>query len=264
MKKIAFCFLIYDIINHEELWNVFFKNVDKNKYNIYIHYKSSKPLKYFEKYKLDNCIETKYEDQTIPLAYNILFRKAYTEDKENYKFVIVSGACIPLKSFDFMYDKLTSDNYGYFNTCPQTQCFPNCNYLLNFMEKKYISKSHNWFILNRKLVENLCFNKDDYLNTHFKTIYAPAEYYYYTFIKLLNLENEIITTENQANNATTFTNWQGMDYKYPSTRSLKNYAFISEEELTYLLNSDCLFGRKFYRECTSLINKTYLDFIRSK
>ena len=39
MKKIAFCFLIYDIINHEELWNIFFQNVDTNKYNIYIHYK---------------------------------------------------------------------------------------------------------------------------------------------------------------------------------------------------------------------------------
>ena len=59
MKKIAFCFLIYDIINHEELWNIFFKDIDTNLYNIYIHYKNNKQLKYFEKYKLDNCIETK-------------------------------------------------------------------------------------------------------------------------------------------------------------------------------------------------------------
>ena len=52
MKKIAFCFVIYDIINYEELWNMFFQNVDTNKYNIYIHYKTNTPLKYFEKYKL--------------------------------------------------------------------------------------------------------------------------------------------------------------------------------------------------------------------
>ena len=44
MKKIAFCFLIYDTINHEELWNNFFKNVDPAKYNIYIHYKYNKQL----------------------------------------------------------------------------------------------------------------------------------------------------------------------------------------------------------------------------
>ena len=62
MKKISFCFLIYDIINHEELWNIFFQNVDKNKYSIYIHYKCNKELKYFEKYKLNKCIETKYDN----------------------------------------------------------------------------------------------------------------------------------------------------------------------------------------------------------
>ena len=53
MKKIAFCFLIYDTINHEDLWFLFFKNVNKDKYNIYIHYKDNKPLKYFEEYKLN-------------------------------------------------------------------------------------------------------------------------------------------------------------------------------------------------------------------
>ena len=44
MKKIAFLFLIYDIINFEDIWNIFFLNVDTNKYNIYIHYKHDKLL----------------------------------------------------------------------------------------------------------------------------------------------------------------------------------------------------------------------------
>ena len=38
-KKIAFCFLIYDTINQEEVWNNFFKGIDPKKYTIYIHYK---------------------------------------------------------------------------------------------------------------------------------------------------------------------------------------------------------------------------------
>jgi hypothetical protein len=166
MKKIAFCFLIYDVINHEEMWYIFFKNIDPAKYSIYIHYKTNKPLKYFEKYKLTNCIETRYENETIPLAYNVLFRKAY-EDQDNYKFMILSGACIPLKSFDYIYNKLTADTYGYFNICPQSQCFPNCNYLLNVIDKKYIAKSHNWFILNRSLVNNLCFELYDLLTNSY-------------------------------------------------------------------------------------------------
>jgi hypothetical protein len=264
MKKLAFCFLIYELINHEELWNIFFKNVDTNKYNIYIHYKSNKQLKYFEKYKLNNCIQTQYENQSIPLAYNLLFREAY-KDLDNYKFLIVSGSCIPLKSFDYIYNKLLMDNCGYLNVCPQIQCFPNCNSLLNIIDKIFISKSHNWFIFNRKLVENLCFDKDEIINNYFNNIYAPAEYYYSTFIKKLNLENEIITTPNLANGATTFTNWEGMDYKYVSNYGLKNYSFISRDELIYLLNSNCLFGRKFNMECiTTLDIKEYIDSITSK
>ena len=260
--QIAFCFLIYDIINHEEVWNTFFQNVDTNKYNIYIHYKYNKPLKYFEKYKLTNNIETKYEDETIPLAYNILFREAY-KDINNYKFQILSGSCIPMKSFDYIYNQLTINKSGYFNICPQKQCFPTCNYLINILDVKIISKSHNWFILNRKLVEYLCFNNDDFLKKHYKTIYAPAEYFYYTFIKILNLQDEIITTYNSSNNATTFTNWEGMDYKYPSLNGLKNYNIISDEELDYLLLSKCLFGRKFNKECI-LDNKQYIKFISSQ
>jgi len=254
MKKIAFCFLIYDEINHEELWNIFFKDVDINKYNIYIHYKINKPLLFFDKYKITNCIKTKYEDQTIPLAYNVLFRNAYTHDIDNYKFVIVSGACIPFKSFDYIYTQLTNDEYGYFNVCPNNQCFPNCNSLLNSIEKKFIAKSHNWFILNRKLVENLCFGKDYILNTLFTKVYAPAEYFYYTFIKILNLESEIITTPNFSNDATTFTNWGDLGYKYEKNNGLKNYYIIDKEELLYLLNSKCLFGRKFTKQCFLSLN----------
>ena len=264
MKKLAFCFLIYDIINHEELWNIFFKNVDINKYTIYIHYKFKKPLKYFEQYKLKNCIETKYEDQTIPLAYNILFKEAF-KDENNYKFIILSGSCIPFKSFDFIYCKLTQDHYGYLNVCPQIQCFPNCDSLTRVIDKKFISKSSNWFILNRKLVESLCFNKDDFLNKHYNTVYAPAEYFYYTFIKILNLEDEIITTPNVANDASTFTNWAGMDYKYVSLGGLKNYNSITQDEIQYLMYSKCLFGRKFTSECVScFINNTdYIQYISS-
>jgi hypothetical protein len=236
---------------------------EQNKYSIYIHYKSNKELQYFEKYKLNNCIETKYDNHTIPLAYNILFREAY-KDADNYKFQILSGSCIPLKSFDFIYNKLMIDNSGYFNVCPEIQCFPNCNYLLNNIDKKFISKSHNWFILNRTLVENLCFDKDEFLNKHYNTIYAPAEYFYYTFIKILNLENEVITTKNVANDATTFTNWEGMDYKYPSNRGLKNYASITEDEILYLMNSNSLFGRKINIEgIESLSIDKYIEFIKS-
>ncbi len=263
MKKIAFCFLIYDCINHEEIWYTFFQRVDPNKYTIYIHYKSYKPLKYFESYRITNGIQTNYADITLPLAQNILFRNAY-KNQDNYKFIMVSGACIPFKSFDYIYDFLTRDSYGYLNVSPQEQLFPNCNSLLPIIEKKNIGKASQWIILNRALVKNLCFDKDNILNQYYKSIFAPEEIFYYTHIKLLGLANQIKITPNLANQATTFTNWAGMKYPFSSTSGLKNYDFIWQDELLYLMNSPCLFGRKFTPQCSdSLMNEDYLRFISS-
>lgn len=258
-KKIAFCFLVYYRVNLSDVWEEFFNNIDKNLYNIYVHYKFERPMGYFESYKLDSCIETKYENQTIPLAYNVLFRKAH-EDPENYKFIILSESCIPLKSFKYVYEQLTRDNNGYFFECNKSECFPNCDSLLKYIEPEHISKSFNWFILNRNLVESLCFDKDDILNTYYEPIYAPAEFFYLTYIRKLNLENNIICIQDKSTNATTFANWSSNEYKYRNDKEgLKTYKTISKEELLYLMESPCLFGRKFESECiTSLFKKEYI------
>ena len=86
MKKIAFCFLIYDVINHEELWYRFFENVDKSKYSIYIHYKDATPLTYFDNYKLETQIETEYADVSI-VAQNLLLEEARKDGDQHFIFI---------------------------------------------------------------------------------------------------------------------------------------------------------------------------------
>jgi hypothetical protein len=257
MKKIAFCFLIYDIINHEEIWNIFLSNINKNKYNIYIHYKTNKPLKYFESNKLNNCIETKYGDISIVKAQNLLLQEAL-KDNNNSHFIFISNSCIPFKLFNYIYNILNED-YSYFNIANHETCFPRCDKTLNFIDKKFIQKASQWCILNRKHA-TLMIKKDDYLKW-FEDV--PDEHCYITNIFVNNLEHEIITTTNLSNDATTFTNWNDMNYKYPSNSGLKNYSSISEEELIYLLNSKCLFGRKFNIECTilSIYDNLYINSI---
>ena len=246
-KKIAFCFLIYDTINQEEVWNNFFKGVDPKKYAIYIHYKSNKPLKYFENYKLAHCIETKYANVSLIHAHNLLFKKAFEEGCD--KMISLSQACIPLKSFDYIYDFLTKDDYGHFNIAPHSACFPRCNRLLPFYTRDTIQKSSNWFILNRTICDSVVHYPNDKINEEYARISSPEEHYFITKIFKDKLQDQIITTPNLANGATTFINWAGMDYKYVSQRDLKNYSHISEAELQYLLKSPCLFGRKFNPEC---------------
>jgi len=262
MKKIAFCFLINDQIENEDLWNAFFSNSDKSLYNVYIHYKINKPLRFLEKYKIPECIDTNYADVSLIHAQNILFKYAFENDIDNYKFILLSGSCIPFKSFQYIYKKLTSTTKGFINSCPIEQCFPNCNGLLDFIQRDYIGKSSQWIILNRIIVKSIAYIDKNYIQLLFHSVYAPEEIFYYTFIKLYNLENEIETTMNLAQGATTFTNWEGMDYLYVSKRGIKNYREISKEEVLYLLQSPCLFGRKFIRGCKIENTDLFLsDFI---
>lgn len=260
MKKISFCFLIYDGINLEELWNIFFKNVDKNKYTIYIHYKTDKPLKYFEQYKLKDCIETKYCDVTIIHAHNLLFKKAY--DDGCYKIISLSQACIPFKSFDYIYNFLCKDNKGHFNIAEHNACFPRCNKLLNYYDRNNIQKSSNWFILNRQICELVIQEDKTKINEMYSNIFCPEEHFFISVVFSNHLQYEIITTQNLSNDATTFTNWGDMGYKYELGYGLKNYNTIEKEELLYLLNSNCLFGRKFNNQCySSLYIKEYIENI---
>ena len=119
MKKIAFCFLIYDTIHHEDLWKLFFDRVDPSKYSIYIHYKHNVPLHYFDAYKLPHCIDTTYADCSIVHAQNVLLEHALREE-DNQHFIFLSQSCIPLKHFNYIYHHL-DHTVSYFNKCPVSQ-----------------------------------------------------------------------------------------------------------------------------------------------
>ena len=259
--KLAFCFLIYDTIQCEELWNIFFKNVPSEKYTIYIHYKTQKPLKYFEDKKLKHCIETRHGDISLVKAQNILLQEAL-KDEANEHCIFVSGTCVPLKSFDVVYKSFSKD-FSYFNICPQSQCFPRCTKTLTLLERRNIQKAHQWCILNRKHAQ-LMLDTTDYLEWFSYPETVPDEHCYISNLYFHKLQNELITTNNSASDATTFTNWCGTAYKYPSLRALKNYESITKEELLYLLASKSLFGRKFLRESiVCFTNKDYLTCISS-
>ena len=254
-KKIAFCFLIYDKINQEDLWYKWLKNVDKNKYNIYIHYKENKPLKYFEKYKLQNCIETCWGCLSVVLAQNLILKEAL-KDPLNQHFIWLSGACIPIKSFNYVYNYLDAGK-SYYNIMLDEQVFPRANYALNYIEKNKIKKANMASIINRKHAE-LFVNNEDNIKKWFKNINNVDEHAYISLLYHYNLENELILTDNLAAGAIIFAQWSNMENYKIFNKSIKEndytYKYICPEELEYLINSDSLFARKFLPECKGLHN----------
>jgi hypothetical protein len=278
MNKLAFLFLIYDVINHENIWFNFFKGISKSRYNIYIHYKTDDTLDFFNEYKIkkSKTIDTKYADISIVKAQNILIREAL-KDKNNKHFIFLSGACIPLKSFNYIYNYLDT-RYSYFHIAGADDCFPDCDVALKYIPKHHIKKASQWCILNRKHGELLSAanNANNYL-VWFKDTYAPDELCYISYLSYIyntssstsltsSLDKELITTsyDSPPEVATTFANWEDMNYKYVTDRELKNYKNISEEELEHLLKSDSLFGRKFKPSCYYSLNKRlYYDRIVS-
>ena len=276
MNKLAFLFLIYDVINHENIWFQFFNGISKNKYNIYIHYKTNEQLEFFNEYKINKnkIINTKYADISIVKAQNVLIKEAL-KDNDNKHFIFLSGSCIPLKSFNYIYNHLDT-KYSYFHIANPDDCFPDCEVALEYIPKKYINKASQWCILNRPHSELLIKgaestdSADNYL-IWFKNTYAPDELCYISYLSYIYNKNgsgllskEIISKSyaSPPDEATTFANWEDMNYKYASERELKNYKNISEEELTHLLRSKSLFGRKFKPSCYYSLNKKfYYDII---
>jgi len=270
MKKLAFCFLIYGEIECEELWYIYFSRIDPAKYNIYIHYKDDKPLKFFEKNKLKNCIETRCDKgfghgaTSLIRAYNVMFEEAL-KDTENEMCILLSGTCVPLKPFHLLYSELDTTK-SYFNICPQTHCFPRCDSVLSKIDREFIQKSAVFSILNRKHVELLC--KDRSYFEWFDEIPCGDEHCYISALFYHKLENELILTKNETF-GTTFVNWKDCGYKYSfgyegSTYGNKNYKSISKEELEYILQSSSFFGRKFLKECLDdFIMGGYISFILS-
>ena len=253
-KKIAFCFLIYDSINHEELWKKFFKNVDQKKYTIYIHYKENKPMKYFEKYKLPKCLDTRWGELSLVKASNMLFKTAYEDDPQNYKFILLSNSCIPLASFDKIYKIMTRDNYGYIHDSGED--VNNQDTKIYRSAPKRFGKCSQWVILNRKMVKNTAFIEESKLNLWYSDVFAPDEIYYYTSLKHKNMMDQIrITESSRPTEATTFALWSDDGYPFPNRGpgKPKMYEDISLDELMYLYNQPCLFGRKFKTKCKVLI-----------
>lgn len=240
-KKIAFCFLIYDKMPHKAVWDHYFSQVPRECYTVYIHYKTNVPLGSFDSYKLSSCVPTRYAHVSIVEAQNRLLQDAL-QDEQNQHFVFLSDSCLPLKPFHVLYHSL-QENVSYFHQTPVSQCFPRCNPVLAFVPRSCIQKASQWCILNRQHASLMV--RDTRYLAWFKHVNAPDEHCYLTFLFYCGMQHEIVSQDH----GTTFTQW--------SSRGLKTYFSLTQDDVAFLLSQPCFFARKFTAGCHPLSHGVY-------
>jgi hypothetical protein len=273
MKKIAFLFLTIKDINFPNIWDAYFKN-NKNKYNIYIHPKYSDQVNWHPENIINNLVETKWG--FITRAYIELFKEAL-KDKDNYKFITMSEACIPIKSFDIFYKDVTDDPRSWIKIMKLTK------YDLQFRlknESKNIIHHYARFCLNRHHIKKILIKKntlDFFHNMHvgdefFLSVLYPLKNYRnfdviyddweYTENLKTNIKNKIkkLYEEQELNkNINNTIKIRILKDKFNCIAGHPKTIINVEEDLTKIKNSKSYFYRKFSQD--SNIEKYIYDII---
>jgi hypothetical protein len=109
---IAFCFLLYDKVEHGFLWENFFAIMDKLgiEYSIYTHPKLiSKETQPWVAKNSIKTIETAWGEYSLLKASLLMYKKALKNKKNEY-FILLSGADIPMHNPKIILNQLQKDN----------------------------------------------------------------------------------------------------------------------------------------------------------
>lgn len=185
--KIAFCFLTYKDIIGLEVWNQFFKNIDPNKYAVYIHPKNSSLIN-LDRYQfpinvVKNIINTKSKtDISIVRATLQLLKECYLENlgEENKitHYVFLSQSCIPLYNFETLYKIITKSDksiISYIQNNRKDRYYHINSKLYQFINYPNFVKQQPNMILVKEDVEILI--KQD-LTQYFTRMECPDEHYF--------------------------------------------------------------------------------------
>jgi len=212
-KKIAFLFLVRNNLRRSDIWKKYLEG-HESQYNIYCHAKE--PVNVTDTLLKDNKIpehiETCWGCSNLVEA-NLLMMREALKDPSNYKFILVSESCVPITSFQTMYNALiATDNsrigihndnnsvderYGTIKNPP-------------FKKEEFVKHCGSGQVMNRHhaklLVDSLDVLRSDWSNT-----IIPDEHYIGN--TLLHLDGNFATKEikNNENKKTTFDIWQICD-----------------------------------------------------
>jgi hypothetical protein len=194
-NKIAFCFLTYQDIIRVDIWSLFFKNIDPQKYIIYIHPKLeinienySFPLKIIK-----NKIETRSKsDISIVRATLQLLKESYFDnDIIPTHYIFLSQSCIPLYNFETLYNVVTQTDKSILSFIQNNQkerFFQLPNIIQSMIQYSDFVKQQPNMILIKEDVELFIQNN---FTPFFSNMECPDEHYFINILLYIFKKNII-------------------------------------------------------------------------
>ena len=165
--KIAFMFLTPGSLPFEKLWDNFFEG-HEGKFSIYVHASKTKPV-HVSRYFVGRDIRSDqvvWGKMSMVNAERRLLANAL-QDPNNQHFVLLSDSCVPLYSFDYIFDYLMYTNISFVDCFKDPGPVGNGRYserMLPEVDIKDFRKGAQWFSMKRQhavmvMADNLYYSK---------------------------------------------------------------------------------------------------------
>jgi hypothetical protein len=243
VQKIAFLFLLYDGLSHPTIWRDYFKRAGSGEYSVHIHTKAQKstpPAPWTSNDKHVHLV------RTVPTTWGgiglvhatLQLLSGALQDPDNTMFFLVSGSCLPVKHFPYLYNKIIKeDTRSRFSVnLNDPDVYPRYNILKRIVPPAHITKSHQWFIANRSDAQVLVKDQHTYL-PWMRNVFIPDEVVFLTYLKTIGRESKILIATDRAEHST----WTSCKDGKPI-----NYAIIPDELWVQIQKRpNTFFARKF-------------------
>lgn len=241
-KKICFAFITSGKINNEEIWFKYLK--DKSNIEILIHCYNDPQFQYLNSLTSNiyvNSVPTKWGK--LQKVQNFLLEESKKLNCD--KFIILSDSCLPIRSYNYLLNKLNNDKSFISNgRAWDLSRFPSNKFNIEYMANQ------QWCIIDKKHYD--LFLNDDVRLYFEDEVILPEESYFSTVLE----KNGFNNTDNVVDVITTYVDWSRTDGSSP-------YYFDGDNNdiphlNTAISNENILFFRKvkdIKSEFLNIINK---------
>mmetsp|Transcript_38881 Transcript_38881/g.122521 ORF Transcript_38881/g.122521 Transcript_38881/m.122521 type:complete len:274 (+) Transcript_38881:284-1105(+) len=106
--SIALLFLTYGEVNNPEAWAQWLRKEEADKFSVYVHAKEANKVQHdLFRRNLVKAVDTAWGRVSLVRAHLVMLREALKESKNEW-FVLLSNSCLPMVSFETLFDYLNA------------------------------------------------------------------------------------------------------------------------------------------------------------